>query len=93
MSNRKKAASLIAKSIQSRPDYVQKLGGEPGSSGKETDPFPKFPDTEGGEKGMGLESAMDDFLSAMDRKDSKGMAKAFKHAHMMALDDDSDEED
>lgn len=91
MPNKKKVASLIVNGMK-QPDYVQKMGDD-----KETNPFPKFPDspdgTEGDDDGMGMESAMDDFVSAFEKKDSKGMAKAFKYAHSIAMNKGDDDED
>lgn len=94
MLNKKKAARMIVSGMK-QPSFVQKLG----EGGKETSPFPKFPDSPDGtevndEGDMGLESAMDDLLDAFSKKDAKAMAQAFKNAHSIAgsSSDDDDEE-
>ena len=78
MPNKKKIAALIVSGIgKKKDDHVQALGEESGTGSY------KLPEEDGGDESMGLESAMEDFLRAADRKDAKGMAAAFKNAMVL----------
>lgn len=72
--NKKKIATIIVGRMK-QPDYVQNLGDEPQGSFK-------LPGEEEG--GMGLESAMDDLMAAIESKDAKAAAEAFKNAFALA---------
>ena len=74
MPNKKKVASIIVASLgKKKPDHVQRLGDEAETGSYKTER------EEDGES-HGLEAAMEDWLKAAERKDAKGMARAFKNA-------------
>jgi hypothetical protein len=77
MPNKKKIASVIVAGMKPKEDFVQKMGEENGTGSY------KLPEKEDDGDSMGLESAMEAFLSAADKKDPKGMAKAFKNAMVL----------
>ncbi len=85
MPNKKKIATIILGGLKKQPDYIQRLGEE-----SETGSF-KVPEDE--DKSMGLEAAMDELLSAIEAKDSKAMAQAFRDACSLAEDGESEAED
>lgn len=68
--NRKKMATIIVSGASS-PDFVQKLGEE-----SKTGEFELPKD----EASLPVETAMEEFLDAVEKKDAKAMAKAFKNA-------------
>lgn len=82
MPNKKKIATLIVSRIK-KPDFVQKLGDESKTGSYD------LPEKE--EEGMGLKAAMEDFLRAVEAKDARGMAEAFKAACECAELEPSDE--
>jgi hypothetical protein len=79
--NKKKIATIIIGRMK-QPDYVQNLGDEPKGEFK-------LPEDEEGSS-MGLEAAMDDLIAAIESKDAKAMAEAFKSACALA---DAEEDD
>lgn len=87
MPNKKKMATLIIASLGKKPDYVQGPG-EEADTGEYKVPG-QDDDTE--DKDLGLKSAMDDFLTAVERKDVEAMVKAFRAAVTLADCDDDDE--
>lgn len=91
MPNRKKVASVIVAGMKrggdKKPDFVQKLGEESG-----TGDF-KAPEPEDDDVDVGLEAAMDEFLSAVEAKDAKGMARALKSAVSMCAHEDAPAEE
>lgn len=84
MPNKKKVASIIVASLghrrASEEPHVQKLGEDSGTGEY------KIPEPED-ESAMGLESAMEEFLRAADKKDARGMARAFRNALVLCDDD------
>lgn len=83
--NRKKVAALIVAG-RKHPDYVQKLGEESG-----TGDF-IAPDEED-DGNMGLESAMEELISALNDKNARRAAEAFRSAiELCDAGEDSEEE-
>jgi hypothetical protein len=93
MPNRKKAATMIIASMKgapkssAHPDFVQRLGEDSNTGSYKTG------EDDDKDADMGLESAMEEFLSAVEAKDAAGMARALKDFWTMLEDGEEPEAD
>ncbi len=85
MPNRKKVATIIVSGLRGgdkKPPFVQKMGEEGGG--------PEFKAPEAEEESasddMGLESAMEEFIAAVEKKDAIAAASAFRSAMTLCED-------